>query len=88
MGAVTTLFAIILWSKTRDAAWICVIIGVILSYVEIIFTTFKSLGILHDEFFLLWGVPVLALAQLVLLNAPLVLLVIAFIILISRNRLP
>ncbi len=88
IGAITTLFAIILWSKTRDAAWICVVMAVILAYVEIIFTTFRNLGILRDESFMLWGVPGLAVIQIVLLNAPLVLLIIAFIILIVRNRLP
>jgi hypothetical protein len=88
IGAITTLFAIILWAKTRDTAWICVVIGIILSYVEIIFTTFRRLGILTAEVFLIWGLPGLDIIQIMLINAPLLFFIMAFIIVILRNKSP
>jgi hypothetical protein len=84
-GAIATFFAILLWSQTRDVAWVLVIIATLASYTEIIFTTLERFGILRSETFMVSGFPVL---QLILVNLPLILLTLAFISLIAGKRVP
>jgi hypothetical protein len=91
LGAVATFFGILLWSKTRDAAWIFVILGILVSYTEIIFSTLQQFGILHFESLFipfLQNVPIDQIFQVVLVNLPLLLFTVAFIILLARRRIP
>ncbi len=84
VGALGTFFAILLWSQTRDAAWVLVVIGTLVAYAEIVYTTLEAFGILSAEYFDLSGIPVLRLA---LANLPMLLLTCAFIVVIARRRL-
>jgi hypothetical protein len=36
LGAVATFLAIMLWSRTRDAAWMLIVVGTIVAYIEIV----------------------------------------------------
>ena len=85
MGALGTFFAILLWSQTRDVSWMLVIIGTLVSYVEIVFTTLEIFGVISADIFDVAGFPVL---EMVLVNLPLVFLTLAFISMIVRKRLP
>jgi hypothetical protein len=58
LGAVTTFLAIMLWSRTRDAAWMLIIIGVIISYIEIIYSILGLFG-MGNDLFLIGSVPIL-----------------------------
>jgi len=58
LGAAAVFFAILLWPKTRDAAWMLVIIGTILLYIETVYTILNIFGIGIDAFFLIGSVPV------------------------------
>jgi hypothetical protein len=49
LGAVATFLAIILWSKTRDTAWMLIVIGIIVSYVEVVFVTLNGFGIVRAD---------------------------------------
>jgi hypothetical protein len=40
-GALASFFAIMLWSKTRDAAWMLIVIGVIVAYIGIIYSVLE-----------------------------------------------
>ena len=84
-GAIATFFAILLWSQTREVAWVLVIIGTLVSYAEIVFTTLETFGVVSADFFYLSGFPVL---EMVLVNLPLVFLTLAFISMIARRRIP
>ena len=84
VGAIGTFFAILLWSQTRDAAWVLVIIGTLVAYAEVVYSTLEAFGILSAEYFNLSGIPVLRLA---LSNLPMLLLTCAFIVVIARRRL-
>ncbi len=84
VGALGTFFAILLWSQTRDAAWVLVIIGTLVAYAEVVYSTLEAFGILSVESFSLSGIPVL---RLVLANLPMLLLACAFIVVIARRRL-
>jgi hypothetical protein len=83
VGAIGTFFAILLWSQTRDAAWVLVVIGTLLAYVEVVFSTLVAFGIVSGESLSVSGVPVLRLA---LANLPMLLLTCAFITVIARRR--
>ena len=84
VGAIGTFFAILLWSQTRDASWVLVIVGTLVSYVEIVFTTLERFGIVSGEMFMLSGLPLL---RILLANLPMVLYICAFISMIARRRL-
>ena len=49
LGAVSSFLAIMLWSRTRDTAWILVIISAIVSYVEIVYSLLNHLGIISEN---------------------------------------
>jgi hypothetical protein len=81
-GALATFFAIVLWSTTRDTAWLLVIVGTILRYAEIMYSTFQLFGILTGET-MIFGVPIV---RILLTNLPAVFYSIAFIVMITRSR--
>jgi hypothetical protein len=83
VGAIGTFFAILLWSQTRDAAWVLVVVGTLLSYAEVVFSTLVIFGMVSGDILSVSGVPVLRLA---LANLPMLLLTCGFIIVIARRR--
>ncbi|MDR2965063.1 MAG: hypothetical protein LBU88_04740 [Treponema sp.] len=44
LGAIATFLAIMLWSRTRDAAWMLIIIGAIVAYIEIVYDILETFG--------------------------------------------
>ena len=83
VGALATFGAILLWSQTRDSAWMLIIIGTIVNYGEIIYTTFYLFGILQSETLVL-GLP---LVRILLANLPSFFYLLGFIVAISKTRL-
>jgi hypothetical protein len=57
-GAVATFLAIILWSQTRDTAWMFVIIAIIVSYGETVLTTLEFFGLVTIDMFPVLGVSI------------------------------
>jgi hypothetical protein len=49
LGAISSFLAILLWSRTRDTAWILVIISAIVSYAEIIYSLLNLFGIIGES---------------------------------------
>jgi len=49
LGAVASFLAIMLWSRIRDAAWILVIIGTIVAYVETVYSILTAFGIGSED---------------------------------------
>ena len=45
LGALTAFFSIVLWSKTRDIAWMLMVIGTLVMYAEIVYSILELLGI-------------------------------------------
>jgi hypothetical protein len=82
-GAIGAFFSIVLWSKTREPAWIFVIIGALCIYVEVVFTTLEVFGILSGDMLTFFGIPFL---KLLLLNLPVIFITIGFIMVIAGNR--
>ena len=82
LGSAATFLSIILWSKTRETAWMFVILGVIVAYGETVFQTLKAFGIVHADFLVFAGVSVF---ELVLANLPLLFFATAFLVMILRK---
>jgi hypothetical protein len=83
VGAIGTFFAILLWSQTRDSAWVLVIIGTLVGYAAVVYTTLETFGIVSVQVSLLPGFPML---EVLLANLPMVFYICAFISMIARKR--
>jgi membrane-bound ClpP family serine protease len=81
-GAAATFLAIMLWSKTRDAAWMLIIMGTIFSYIEIVYSILGLFGIDGANLFLVGSVP---LVSFVLPLLRMTFFIAAFIIMIIRH---
>lgn len=49
LGAAAAFLAILLWPKIRDAAWMMIIFGVLVVYIETVYSILKDFGIAGDE---------------------------------------
>ena len=60
LGAAAVFFAIVLWSKTRDTAWMLVVVGVVAGYAETVYATLQRFGITGRVGPAIGSVPLLA----------------------------
>ena len=79
LGGVAAFLAILLWSKSRAASWMCLVASVLISYVGIIFEMMISLGIITVNF-TVYGIPFVPLLFAVV---PSVFLIVALILIIK-----
>lgn len=82
LGALAAFFAIILWSKTRDIAWMLMVVGTIAAYAETIYSILNTFGIASEAGPLLGSVPLLS---IVLPNIPTLFFTVAFIVMVMRK---
>jgi hypothetical protein len=57
LGALASFFAIMLWSRTRDIAWILMVIGTIAAYVETVYSILRLFGIAGGNLFVIGTMP-------------------------------
>lgn len=81
--AVTTFLAIILWSRTRDLAWMLMVMGTVAGYADILYGLLSRFGVLPEGPSAAPGLP---LAVLVLSNLPTLLYGAAFAVMVARKR--
>ncbi len=84
VGAIATFLAILLWSRTRDTAWMFVVIGTIVHYASVVFEGLAILGALDLDAVM---VAELSVGRIVLAAAPMSFFVVAFAIMLSRKIL-
>jgi hypothetical protein len=82
MGAAAVFFAIVLWSKTRDTAWMFVVVGVVAGYAETVYATLQSFGITGQAGPVIGSVPLLA---ILLSNLPAGFFLAAFVTALTRK---
>ncbi|MDR1286321.1 MAG: hypothetical protein LBK08_01805 [Treponema sp.] len=82
LGALASFFAIMLWSKTRDVAWMLMVIGTIAAYIETVYSILDMFGITEGDTFTIGRVPV---AAIVLPSLETVFFIIAFLIMVIRK---
>jgi hypothetical protein len=81
-GALAAFFAIVLWSKTRDAAWMLMVIGTIALYVEIVYSILNLFGIAEETGIIIGSMP---LVSLLLPNLSIIFFIIAFMVMVIRK---
>lgn len=80
-GAVAAFLAIVLWSKTRDSAWMLMVIGTIAAYADTVYSILASLGMAGSSL-TIGSVPV---AALVFPNVPTLFFIAAFAVMVVRK---
>jgi len=81
-GGIVAFLAILLMSKTRDAAWMCMVCGFLLSYAALVFELLIDLGVITHTALALFGIPLSALICAVL---PSLCFIIAFILMLIKR---
>ncbi|MCL2759029.1 MAG: hypothetical protein FWD22_02330 [Treponema sp.] len=82
LGAGAAFLAILLWPKTREAAWMLVIFGTIVAYIETVYSILKIFGIAGDEYLILDTIP---LVSFILPTVRMTLFIIAFTVMIYKQ---
>jgi len=82
LGAAASFFAIMLWSRTRDAAWMLMVMGTIAAYAETVYAILRTLGINGGGGLSVGSLP---LAAIVLPNLPTAFYIAAFAVMVVRK---
>jgi hypothetical protein len=82
LGALASFFAIMLWSKTRDAAWMLMVIGTIVAYIEIVYSILDIFGISGGNTLYIGSVP---LAAILLPSLRMLFFIAAFLVMVIRR---
>lgn len=82
LGAVTAFFAILVWNKTREGAWVCLICACVTRYAGIVWELLEKLGIIVYEGVSLWNIP---LPTLLFTVNPSFFIILAFILFLRRK---
>ena len=82
LGALAAFFAILLWSKTRDVAWMLMVIGAIAAYVETVYSILELFGIAGENILVIGTVP---LVSIVLPCLPTIFFLAAFVVMVVRK---
>ncbi len=80
--AIATFLAIAVWSGTRDAAWMLIVIGIIAGYADILFSLLVEFGLAPQKLPLLGDFPLLA---IIFSTIPWLFFSAAFIIMIRKK---
>jgi hypothetical protein len=82
LGATASFLAIMLWSKTRDVAWMLMVVGTIAAYAETVYSILERFGIADGSLFSIGAVP---LASIILPNIPTAFYIAAFAVMVARK---
>jgi hypothetical protein len=82
LGAAAAFLAILLWAKTRDLAWMLMVIGAFASYGEVVYSILELFGM--SGAIVLGTVPKSA-VSILFSCLPLVFFIAAFAVMVARN---
>ena len=83
LGGAAAFTAILLWSRNGDAAWICIICAVLVSYAGTVYSFLVELGVLVYDRLQFFSMP---LTSLVFSALPPVLFTASFVMMLLRDR--
>jgi hypothetical protein len=83
-SALAAVFAIAIWSKTRDSAWVLMVLGVVSGYAENIYFVLEMLGITEGLPLAAGAVPV---AAIILSCLPSIFFIAAFRVFLARRKI-
>ena len=81
LGAFASFFAIMLWSKTRDIAWMVILIGTIAAYVDTVYAILNLFGISGGGI-VIGSVPLIS---IILPCLPTMFFIAAFLVMVRRK---
>jgi hypothetical protein len=81
--ATAAFLAIVLWSRTRDVAWMLVVVGTVAGYTDVLYSTLVKFGVIAENFGSYAGIPFVA---ILFSNLPYLFFCIAFIVMIVRKK--
>ncbi len=84
IGAVATFLAILVWSRTRDTAWMLIVVGTVAHYGDVVLSALETLGMVRLDQVTIRGVAVF---PLILTNVPMLFFSIAFLVIVVRRRM-
>ena len=82
LGALASFFAIMLWSRTRDVAWMLMVIGTIAAYVETVYAILNLFGIVGENILIIGTVPLIS---IILPCLPTIFFIAAFAVMVVRK---
>lgn len=83
LGGILAFLAIMLWSRTRDAAWMSLVAGVVTTYAGLAYELFVKLGIILESRLEFFGIPV---SSLIFTIVPSIFFILAFILMLFRTK--
>lgn len=83
LGGISAFCSILLWSKTKDAVWMNLVVGIVAKYVGIVYEILSVLGIIVPESVVFLGIPF---STLIFTALPDIFFTIAFILMLKRNK--
>ena len=83
LGGIAAFLAIMLWSRTRDAAWMSLVAGAITGYAGIVYEMLIKLGIASASSLMIGGI---SLSTLLFAVVPTLFFILAFILMLLRTR--
>jgi len=82
LGALASFFAIMLWSKTRDVAWMLMVIGTIAAYVETVYSILNIFGISGTNVLTIGSMPLMS---ILLPSLPTVFFIATLVVMVIRK---
>jgi hypothetical protein len=82
-GFTATVSAVVLWSRTREPAWLFVVMGTVFLYSEIIISTLEIFGLSNFYLFTVYGI---SLVSLVFAFFPFFFFTIGFILFLNNRK--
>ena len=82
LGAIAAFLAILLWSKTRDVAWMLMVMGAIAAYVDTVYSILGLFGISSGTFLSIGSMSVLS---ILLPCLPPIFFIAAFMVMVIRK---
>ena len=82
LGGLASFLAIMLWAKTRDSAWMLMIMGTIAIYGEVIYSIVNIFGVDRGNILSIGSMPLLS---ILLHSFPMLFFIAAFAVMVARK---
>jgi uncharacterized membrane protein len=82
LGAAAAFLAILLWPRIRETAWLLVIFGAIVAYIETVYSILQKFGIAGEELVILGSIPLIS---FILPSVRMIFFIVAFAIMVYKQ---
>jgi len=81
---IAAFFAIIVWSRTREGAWMLMVAGTLATYMDCVFILLGDLGMIQADFLVVSGIPF---ARIFFTNLPYLFYALAFLSIAKKKKI-